>query len=106
MSRRISFVLTVLTALLVVLGIEARATNREDDQGPITAPKTDEEKKKEAADAIAKVKSACHYSESETDPKQVDKQTQCVNRAIAAQRRKMYSEKALQATFNQVYGVT
>ena len=67
------------------------------------AQQTDEEK---ATAAIQQVKTQCNVVEGETDPKKVKKQSDCVAKAVAAQRRKIYEEKALRSTFNQVYGVS
>jgi hypothetical protein len=105
MMRGNAIALFTMTILLV-LSIEARATNREQDQGQTgAAPQTDEEKKKAADAAIAKVRKDCGYSDTETDPKKINKQTECIARAVAAQRRKMFSENALRSTIDQAYGV-
>lgn len=107
MSRVKSLVLVALVTVACALSIEARTTNKDDDQGQDNATQqTEAEKKKAAEAAIAKVRSDCHYSDTETDPKKINKQTECVARAIAAQRRKMFSENALRSTFEQAYGVT
>lgn len=56
--------------------------------------------------AIAKVRADCHVSDTERDPKKINKQADCVAKAMAAQRRKIYAEKSLRSTFNQVFGVS
>jgi hypothetical protein len=77
-----------------------------DDQSTSeTRPMTDAARAQAASDAIAKVRSECHVSDKETDPKKVNKQADCVAKVMVAQRRKMYVDKALESTFNQVYGI-
>ncbi len=55
--------------------------------------------------AIKKIRDACHVDDSETNPRKINKHLDCVARAIAAQRRKIVTEKLLQSTINQAYGV-
>jgi len=53
--------------------------------------------------AIQKVLADCQVSDTETDPKKVNKQADCVARAVAAQRKRMAAEGRLRSTFNQLY---
>lgn len=55
--------------------------------------------------AVAKVLEACHVADNETDPKKINKQLDCVVRAVAAQKRKIAVERSLRLTVNQAYGV-
>ena len=66
------------------------------DQGPTAA----------ADAAISKIKTACKVNDSETDPKKINKQLDCVTRAVAAQRRKIVVERTLRSTVNQALGVS
>ena len=58
-----------------------------------------------AKEAIVKIKHDCGVDEAETNPKKINKQINCVVRAIAAQRRKIVVERSLQLTVEQAYGV-
>ena len=102
---------TPLILLLLVAGVgllvQGTAHARPDDQPkPEAQAASDAAKAKAAATAIAKVRADCRVSDTETHPKKVNKQADCVAKAMAAQRRKMYAEKALRSTFDQVYGVS
>ena len=102
---------TPLILLLLIAGVgllvQGTAHARPDDQPkPEAQAASDAAKAKAAATAIAKVRADCRVSDTETDPKKVNKQADCVAKAMAAQRRKMYAEKALRSTFDQVYGVS
>lgn len=55
--------------------------------------------------AKAKIEEDCHYSETETDPKQMKKQLDCVQKRVAELKRKIVVEKSLQATVNHAYVV-
>lgn len=54
--------------------------------------------------AIQQIRTACQVSDTETDPKKVNKQADCVARAVAAQKRKLNTERALRSTLNQALG--
>src|SRR5258707_899126 len=47
--------------------------------------------------AIQQIRTACQVSDTETDPKKVNKQADCVARAVAAQKRKLNTERALRS---------
>ncbi len=64
------------------------------DANPTQAP--------EAA-AIQKVRDACHVTDTETDPKKVDRQNKCMERAVQAFSRKLAAESALQTTVGRLY---
>jgi hypothetical protein len=70
------------------------------------AAKAQDAAQAQADAAIKKVKSDCHVSDTETDPKKINKQLDCVARAVAAHRRKIVTEKSLESTINQAYGVS
>lgn len=55
---------------------------------------------------VQKIKNDCNVSDTETDPKKINKQLDCVVRAVAAQRRKLVTERSLQSTINQAHGVS
>jgi hypothetical protein len=59
----------------------------------------------DAKKAIDKIKSDCGVDEAETNPKKINKQINCVARAVAAQRRKIVVERSLRQTVEQAYGV-
>ena len=61
-----------------------------------------------ASAAMDQIRKSCHVPDpnTETNPKQINKQLDCVWRAIAAQKRKIATEKALQTTLNQAFGIT
>jgi hypothetical protein len=48
----------------------------------------------------------CHYSETETNPKKMRTQLDCVQRRVAALKRKILIERSLQATVDRAYGVS
>jgi hypothetical protein len=54
--------------------------------------------------AIQQIRTACQVSDTETDPKKVNKQADCVARAVAAQKRRLNTERALRSTLNQAFG--
>jgi hypothetical protein len=54
--------------------------------------------------AIQQIRTACNVSDTETDPKKMDKQSDCVARAVAAMRRKIMTQNALSSTVTRAYG--
>jgi hypothetical protein len=56
--------------------------------------------------AIQKINAACKVSDTETDPKKINKQLDCVMAALGAQRRKIVTEQSLQSMIDQAYGVS
>ncbi len=97
--------LLIAGAGLLLLGT-AHARSEDQSKPDAQAANDAAARAKAAADAIAKVRADCRVFDTETNPKKINKQADCVAKAMAAQRRKMYLEKALRSTFNQVYGVS
>jgi hypothetical protein len=54
--------------------------------------------------AIQQIRAICKVSDTETDPKKINKQSDCVAREVAALRRKVNTEKALRSTLTRAYG--
>ena len=89
-----------------VAGQDSAATQTQDANPSADAKAhADAKAQADAATAVQKIKSDCQVSDTETDPKKINKQFNCVARAVAAQRRKLVTERALQSTINQAYGI-
>ena len=56
--------------------------------------------------AYDQIRAQCKVNDAETDPKKIDKQSDCVLRAIAAQKRKIATQRILRSTLDQSYGVS
>ena len=54
--------------------------------------------------AIQQIRTTCKVSDAETNPKAINKQSDCIARAVAALRRKINTEKALRATATRAFG--
>jgi hypothetical protein len=83
---------------------QAGAQAKADTASPV---QTDAANRAKAETAIQQIKNDCHVPDpdTETNPKKINKQLDCVARAVAAQRRKIATEKALHSTLNQAFGV-
>jgi hypothetical protein len=57
----------------------------------------------QAAAIIRNVRDACHVSDTETNPKKINKQNACVERTTQALNRKLAAESALQSAVGRVY---
>src|SRR5579864_1208407 len=84
------------------------ATNQDTEQSQIRAQadaKAKADAQAEVEAAIQKIRTACQVSDTETDPKKVNKQADCVARAVAAQKRKINTQRALRSTLTQAFGL-
>ena len=78
MNRRA--ILLLATAAMAFVG--PRTTRAQSEEQPKReAPTSTSEKTAAATAAIEKVRSVCHVSDTETNPKKINKQTECVARA-------------------------
>src|SRR5271165_6364320 len=71
-----------------------------------TDPQAQAQAQAAANTAIQQINEACKVSDTETNPKKINKQLDCVAAALGAQRRKIVTEQTLQSTVNQAYGVS
>jgi hypothetical protein len=78
------------------------ATGATNDDG--TQDQAQAEANAKVESAIQQIRATCKVSETETDPKKIDKQSDCVARQVAALKRKMNTENALRSTLTRAYG--
>src|ERR1700686_2820658 len=90
---------TRLLALMMATSLLPRASM---GNGGMADQGADTIQKQEAA-GVQKLRDACHVSDTETDPKKIDKQSRCMERAIKALSRKLAAESALQSSVRRVY---
>jgi hypothetical protein len=111
-STRICMLALVMAISLLPGDLSGKARMVDQDQDSAANQAQDAKAQVEAkaqADAnaeVQKIKSDCKVSDTETDPKKINKQLNCVAREVAAQRRKLVTERSLQSTMNQVHGVS
>src|ERR1700739_1509589 len=93
----------LLAESLYALGAMDQETTKDQAQAQAEA-KVQAEAQAQVEVAIQKIRTACHVSDTETNPKKVNKQADCVARAVAAQKRKINTERALRSTLTQALG--
>jgi hypothetical protein len=95
-------IMALAVAACLMQGESAFAAPAPNDDTDQDQPQVDANAKVEAA--IQQIRATCKVSDSETDPKKINKQSDCVAVQVAALRRKMNTEKALRSTLTRAYG--
>jgi hypothetical protein len=97
---------TMAAAFLSLGLITGTEVTAQDSTSGQTQPVPQAQAQAAANTTIQKINAACKVSDTETDPKKINKQLDCVAAALGAQRRKIIAEQTLQSTINRAYGVS